>query len=71
MFDFDRKGHGVSKHRSYIVDTGLGMNKKNSGGGVQNCSALFFLSKSAVKIFFNSLDNVLHPEKGVKMSFNT
>ena len=64
-FDFDRKEHGVS----YIVATGLGINKKIRGG-VQNCSALFLLSKSAVKIFFNSLDNVLHPERGVKLSFD-
>ena len=45
------------------------MNKKKWGGGGHICSAPFFLSKSAVKIFLNSLDNVLHPERGVKMSF--
>ena len=45
------------------------MNKKKSGEGGHICSAPFFLSKSAVKIFLNSLDNVLHPERGVKMSF--
>ena len=40
------------------------MNKKNSGGG-NNYSAPFFLSKSAMEIFSNSIGNVLHPEGGV------
>ena len=53
-FDFERKEHGVSKHRSFSADKGLGMNKKKSGGG-HFCSAPFFLSKSALKYFLTHL----------------
>ena len=41
------------------------MNKKKSGGGDIIVMPRFFLSKSAMEIFFNSIGNVLHPEGGV------
>ena len=66
--DFGRKEHGVSKNQSILVDKGLRMNKKIRGGG-HFCSAPFFFVKKCFEIFLNSLDNVLHPERGVNMSF--